>query len=363
MTESGFTIFYLLALAALGAAFGSFGNVVIWRLPRGESVSHPPSHCPRCGHAVRWYDNIPVVSWLVLRGRCRDCAEPISARYPLVESLSALLWVSAGLRFGFSVATAWAVLLFYVLMVLSFIDLDTRRLPNALVATLAVGGLVGVAVTSLTGRLAAPLVGYGLLDWRGTAWSVALVGALLGAGVALLIASVYRMARGRAGMGLGDVKLLGALGIFLGPLVLLAFFMAAVIGAVAGVFTIIRARRSEPVAQEVSADQIVVTEAYPDTWVSAEPAGSGTIDPAAALARDTAGDGVGPVAGGVATATGDTLPEVPEERDGDESDDDFTIPAAASLPFGPFLAAAAVVTVLWGPWMLSAYLRFAGVSG
>ena len=328
--------FFLVVLTLLGAAFGSFANVVIWRFPRGESVSHPPSHCPRCGHEVRWFDNIPVVSWLVLRGRCRDCGEPISARYPLVEATSAGLWLAAGLRFGPSAAAAWAIVLFYLLLILSFIDLDIRRLPNALVGALAGAGLIGVAVSQVTGLVTCPLVGLGLPGLLGAPWLGALAGVVLGAGVSLLIALVYQAVRRRPGMGMGDVKLLGALGLFLGPLVMLAFMIATVFGAVVGIGAMILAPPKEGEAE--GADE-----------------GPETDDPAVSELRTGDPAAVSPEAG----------QSPPEGADGPEnaSEEDLTTPAPASVPFGPFLALGAVVTVLWGPQIVSAYLRLAGISG
>lgn len=229
----------MIALFVFGLAFGSFANVVIWRFPRGESVSHPPSACPRCSHSIRWYDNIPVVSWLVLRGRCRDCSEPISPRYPGVEALSGVLWLVAGLRWGISVQTVFAIAMFYLLLILSFIDLDTMRLPNPLVAGLAAIGLAGAAVSQFTSIEAVPLtLPSGLV--AGSPLLGSLVGALASAGVALLIAGAYSVVRKQDGFGMGDVKLLGALGLFLGPYGVLVLFFGAIMGALYGVIAGIR---------------------------------------------------------------------------------------------------------------------------
>ena len=230
---------YLTVLALFGLAFGSFANVVIWRFPRGESLSSPPSHCPRCDHPVRWYDNVPVLSWLLLRGECRDCSSRISARYPLVEFSSGLLWVLAGWKFGVTPSAAAAILMFYLLLILTFIDLDTMRLPNKIVLLLAALGLVASVVSTLSGieivpltpssqgPLAIPLVG-------------SMAGGAAGAGVSLLIAVLYQGTRGKQGFGMGDVKLLGAMGLFLGLYVLLAFFAASILGAIWGVYGMAR---------------------------------------------------------------------------------------------------------------------------
>jgi leader peptidase (prepilin peptidase)/N-methyltransferase len=239
------TWFLLTALGVFGLLFGSFANVVIWRLPRGESLSHPPSHCPRCGHALRGYDNIPVVSWIVLRGRCRDCGEPIAWRYPAVELLSAILWVAAGAAFGAGIRTVWAVAFFYLLLILAFVDLDVRRLPNVLVGALAATGLAGVFVWQFAGLPAAPLIGTAAEGLWSQPVASAALGVLLGAGVSLAIALLYGLVRGRQGLGMGDVKLLGAMGLYLGPFVLLGYLLGTLVGALAAVAAVLAGRRKE----------------------------------------------------------------------------------------------------------------------
>jgi leader peptidase (prepilin peptidase)/N-methyltransferase len=236
------TWLFLVMLGTFGLLFGSFANVVIWRYPRGESLSVPPSHCPKCGTPIRPRDNIPVVSWLLLRGRCRDCGEPISWRYPAVEALSAALWVLAGALFGMTAACAVAVVFFWTLMILAFIDLDTQRLPNAIVGGLAVVGIVAVLVSqSVVTLLAAPLVGLGASGPLAQPAVAALVGALLGIGISMGVAGVYSLVRQRAGMGFGDFKLLAVMGLFTGPYVLLAIFFASLIGTFVGLWAARRA--------------------------------------------------------------------------------------------------------------------------
>ena len=238
------TWFWPMSLGLFGLLFGSFANVLIWRFPRGESVAFPGSHCPKCDHPIRWYDNVPLVSWLVLRGRCRDCGTAISARYPLVELLSGVLWAVAGIRFGVTAQSVVCAAFFYILLVLTFIDLDTFRLPNAIVATLAVAGAVGAVVSQVTGIALVPLaVGSGA-GWMGQPLVAAAVGAALGAGLSGGVAALYGRVRGRTGLGLGDVKLLGAMGIFLGPYVLLALFAGSALGAVIGLVDAARSRES-----------------------------------------------------------------------------------------------------------------------
>ena len=192
----------LLVLAALlGLAVGSFVNVVIWRVPRGESVVHPPSGCPRCGHPVRPRDNVPVLSWLLLRARCRDCGEPISGRYPLVEALTAALFVAVTARSLAMTDGLWALpaslYLVSIGVALAFIDLDTHRLPNAIV-------LPAYPVSLLLLGLAA----------AGTGDGPALLRAALGGAAMFLFYLVLVLVAPRS-MGLGDVKLAGVLGLHL----------------------------------------------------------------------------------------------------------------------------------------------------
>ncbi len=233
--------FVPVSLAFFGLLFGSFANVVIWRVPRGESIVSPGSRCPACGHPVRWYDNVPIASWLVLGGRCRDCGAPISGRYPLVELLSGVLWASAALRFGPSWRTVACVVLFYLLLILAFIDIDTRRLPNVLVGVLAGLGLVGAAFSQLTEAGMVPLVGAARAGVFAMPLVASLAGAVLGMGLSGGIAGAYGALRGRSGLGAGDVKLLGAMGLFIGGYVLVALFAGSLVGAIAG---IVGARRS-----------------------------------------------------------------------------------------------------------------------
>jgi leader peptidase (prepilin peptidase)/N-methyltransferase len=220
----------------LGLLIGSFLNVVVWRLPRGESLSHPGSACPRCGHTIRWFDNVPVISWLVLRGRCRDCSEPISARYPLVELAIGLffagvyVWMLSGAA-PEAVSTSTPALLVALLgflylaaitVALALIDLDTHTLPNRIVLpAYIVGAVILLAASALSG------------DW----------GALLRAviGMAAMFAAYLVMALAYpGGMGLGDVKLAGVLGLFLAwtgwGALLVGAFAAFVLG---GLFSVV----------------------------------------------------------------------------------------------------------------------------
>jgi len=226
--------YFTLSMGLFGLLFGSFANVVIWRVPRKESIARPGSHCPGCDAPIAWYDNIPVVSWLVLRGRCRHCHKPIALRYPLVEAASGALFVAAALVWGPGARALFGAALFWFLLALSLIDLEHMRLPNPLVGTLAAIGLGGALVSQLAGAHIVPLTPFGGTGIMAHPLALALIGATLGGGVPAIIALVYGALRGKSGFGMGDVKLLGALGIFLGPYVLVTFFVASLLGAVGG---------------------------------------------------------------------------------------------------------------------------------
>ncbi|MEP7028286.1 MAG: prepilin peptidase [Candidatus Eisenbacteria bacterium] len=214
--DAAFTPGAYVFLFVLGLCLGSFLNVVIHRLPRGESLAWPPSACPACGHAIRPFDNVPVISWLLLSGRCRDCAAPISPRYLLVELGAGVLLPGLALVLGPRVALVPAAVFALALLAIALIDLDHRIIPDEL----SVGGLViGLAARGFT--------------WDGLL--AGLIGALVGAGSLYLVALGYRRATGVEGLGGGDVKLAGMIGAFLGwPGVFLTIFSAALAGSLLG---------------------------------------------------------------------------------------------------------------------------------
>lgn len=201
---------------AFGAAVGSFLNVVIYRVPLGLSVVSPPSHCPSCDSKIAPLRNIPIVSYLLLKGRCGDCGAGISARYPLVEALTALFFTALWWRFG-----PGAELVFYCLfaagvVAMIFIDIDHKIIPDSI----SLGGIV---------------VGFASSFFTPLGWTASLIGMALGAGSLLSVAVAYWLVTKREGMGMGDVKLLGAIGAFLGwEAVLFTIFMASVSGALLG---------------------------------------------------------------------------------------------------------------------------------
>ena len=206
--------------AIVGAAFGSFLNVVIYRLPRGESLVSPPSRCPHCGHALSPLENIPVISWIALRGCCRSCGESIAVRYPLVELLTAALFALAALEFGASFQTLAVCVLAAFLITVTFIDLEHLLIFDSLAIPAAAAGLL-----------------FAILERR---LVVALEGGLVFGG---LLGVLYLVTRGR-GLGLGDVKMAGAIGLFLGYPVSLAVAVGAfVIGAALAVPVLISRKR------------------------------------------------------------------------------------------------------------------------
>lgn len=256
-------------MAVLGLAFGSFANVVIWRFPRGESLSHPPSRCPACEAPIRWRDNVPVFSWIALRGRCRECGARISPRYPIVESVSALLFLVAAVEFGPTARAAFAAAFFYLLLVLSAIDLDTYRLPNPIVGLTAAIAVTGAVAASILGMRIVPLADYG--GWLTSPLAAALVGAVASGGVALALASAYAAVRKREGFGMGDVKLLAAIGLFLGPYSVFVLFFASVIGAVVGVLRAIRdgegLTKAYPFGPFLALAAVIVALVGADVWL------------------------------------------------------------------------------------------------
>jgi leader peptidase (prepilin peptidase)/N-methyltransferase len=216
----------LVVLGLFGLIVGSFLNVCIGRLPAGESVVFPGSRCPSCRGAIAWYDNVPVVSYLVLGGRCRACRASISIRYPITEVLTAAAFVVQGLAVGPDLVLLVQRLVFTAMLIVLFgTDAETQRLPNVITIP---GIVVGLAFSMVT--LPGPVD--------------SLLGIALGGGVLLAIRWGWKRATGVDGMGLGDVKMLAMIGAFLGwRLVIVVLFLSSVVGAVAGIaLTVARGR-------------------------------------------------------------------------------------------------------------------------
>lgn len=229
-----------------GIAIGSFLNVCIYRIPRRESIIFPNSHCPRCGVRIRPYDNVPLLSYLWLRGKCRSCVNPISLRYPLVELMTGIAFYVCAEVWHFSSPTLVNSLFLCIIIALVFIDYDHQILPNVITFPGILAGLIlcpfqsdtlfrGDLVSLYFASVLRPDKPDVLLPWIGS-----FLGALVGGGILHLVATVYLWARKRQGMGMGDVKMMAMVGAFLGwRLAFLTIFAGSLLGSFAGIFLIL----------------------------------------------------------------------------------------------------------------------------
>lgn len=220
MLEAAVAVFVFVA----GAMIGSFLNVCIYRLPLGQSIVFPASHCPKCGHKIAPYDNIPLLSYLILRGKCRGCGSRISPQYPAVEfvtaALTAMLWV----RFGLSADFFLFFLFCASLVVITFIDLEHQIIPDVI-------SLPGIGIGLAASFFIEDLVTGGVLGWKSS-----VIGILVGGGSLFLVAWGYQLLTKKEGMGGGDIKLLAMMGAFLGwksiPFII---FFSSLTGSIIGV--------------------------------------------------------------------------------------------------------------------------------
>jgi leader peptidase (prepilin peptidase)/N-methyltransferase len=211
----------IVVFTLFGLMVGSFLNVCIYRLPRRESIVFPASRCTACGEEIRWYQNIPVVSWLLLRGKCASCGERISIVYPLVELLTGALFAAHVAIFGLELLLVPRLIFASGLIVLAFIDLRHRILPNPI----TLGGTV---------------VGFLFSLFLSPGWLSSLIGVLIGGGLLFAIGEIYMKLRGIEGMGMGDVKMLAMIGAFLGwPGVLVTLVLSSMSGAIVGIILLV----------------------------------------------------------------------------------------------------------------------------
>jgi len=239
-------VLFGLVIFFFGLAFGSFLNVCIHRIPRGESIVFPGSACPKCKSAIRAYDNIPLLSWLILRGRCRQCQAAISPRYPMVELLVGLLWLACYAQFGLSLGTLKYCVFSFLIVGLVFIDAEWKLLPDTLTLS---GLLIGIffsllaPVNDLLMRVVPAMLTmpHNLqASWRLLSLADSLLGAAVGASFIYGVGFIYLHARGVEGMGLGDVKLMAMVGAFLGiKLTVITIFAASLVGSLFGLWTIL----------------------------------------------------------------------------------------------------------------------------
>jgi leader peptidase (prepilin peptidase)/N-methyltransferase len=224
MIEEVPPVVLLVFVTAFGAIVGSFLNVCIYRLPLGKSVVWPASACPRCSRALAWYENIPVLSYLALGGRCRTCHVGITLQYPIVEALTASLFALAWWQYGPTPLLASRLVFGCALIVLFAIDLEHQLLPNAIT-------LPGIAI------------GFVFSVFTEPGWVASLIGIVAGGGVLYGIAEAYYRVRREEGLGMGDVKMLAMIGAFVGwKLMLVALMMASLSGSLIGVVVIARGR-------------------------------------------------------------------------------------------------------------------------
>ena len=205
-----------MVVGLLGLCVGSFLNVCIYRVPLGKSLLRPPSHCPSCSRQLRWFENVPVVGWLALGGRCRTCGARISVEYPFVEALTAAIFVWAWWQFGWGWLFVSRVLFGCSMVVLFFIDLHHQILPNVITVPGIVAGFL-----------------FSFVNPPG--WVSSLIGLVIGGLIPLVVAEAYLRIRGDEGLGMGDVKMLAMIGAFLGwQLTLLTLVLSSFLGSFVG---------------------------------------------------------------------------------------------------------------------------------
>lgn len=235
------TVIVAIFIFLFGLCVGSFLNVVIYRLPKKESVVKPPSHCPKCTHQLVWWENIPLLSYLILRGKCRKCKEKISLQYPLVEFTTSLLFLFVWLKFDFSWTALAALFFVTILIVVAVIDIHEQIIPNRIIVPAILAGLVLFVLSGLLNAKFVPLIKAETLY----VWLQPLVGFLVGGGFLLAVALVKE-----EGMGGGDIKLAAFMGLFLGWYVVLAMFIGFLTGAIVGLSLILLKKkgRKEPIS-------------------------------------------------------------------------------------------------------------------
>lgn len=308
LIHSGFPWFFPAVAFVFGACIGSFLNVCIYRIPANKSVVTPGSHCA-CGQPVRWYDNIPIFSWLVLRGRARCCGRPFSVRYPAIELLTALLFLTCALEFGPGKALC-AMLFVAMLVAASFIDIDHMIIPDRFsIGGAVIGVVLALAVPALHGRAASPAMDptFGFMLASINSGTDALLGLFVGSALVLWIGLLAEVVLRKEAMGFGDVKLLGCIGAFVGwKGAVFSVFGGAILGVFATlVWLVFRGRGALPE--------------------------SSLVQPAAAAATVSAS-----IAVEADAPSGEASPGL----------------MGMPVPFGPMLSAAGVIYLLWAhPWV------------
>lgn len=321
----------LYILSALGGlVVGSFLNVCIYRLPRGEFFSKSRSFCPNCKSPIKAYDNIPVLSYIILRGKCRSCGERISPRYPLVELLTCALWVGNYAAFGLDGMTIVYDITVAVLIVAAFVDLDTFEIPDSGIVTLLILGAITFA------------------PFGGVSWQDKLIGCVC-VSVPMLIVCLF------GGMGFGDVKLYFVLGLLLGwKKILVVFLLSVVLGAAVSVVYLVIKRR-----KAAADDSIENSGEQDEERCSVDFSDAGRADDAKVVAvgeereetfvEDKSEEGQASAVGEVSDVSDEDDDPLPKSKKG------------SVVPFGPFIALATVVTLYVGDALISIYARLLGL--
>lgn len=325
------TLYFLSALA--GLAIGSFLNVVIYRLPKGTFFSKARSFCPKCGAPIKAYDNIPVISYLILKGKCRNCHASISPRYPLIEALNCILWVVNFAVYGISWMTLVYDVLVSVLIVVAMIDFDTFEIPDSSNITILLLGLVTFFPIS------------------GVSWQSKLIGCVC-ISLPMLILALF------GGMGLGDVKLYFVLGLLFGwQKILVIFLISVVVGGIFSiVYMIVRKRKEQNEVDSEEEKKLsdtavgnAETSSEDKTSDCAENNAEGEKETSVIIADDKS----------IASEDGAQKPETfacdeaQNDKKEDEAEDE--VPAGKAIPFGPFIALATLITVYLGDLIIKGY--------
>lgn len=356
------TLYILSALT--GLAIGSFLNVCIYRLPRGEFFSRARSYCPKCSAPIRARDNIPLISYIVLRGKCRSCGQPISPRYPVVEALTAALFIANFAYFGVHPLTIVWDIAVCALITAAFIDLDTFEIPDSAILVLLVLGAVTFA------------------PFGGVSWQDKLIGCAC-VSVPMLIVCLL------GGMGFGDVKLYFVLGLLLGwQKTLVLFLFSAVLGAAGSLIVVAVRKRKAASEGEDAADNIPESSTDPDMVTDESTDHDRVTDESTdpyAISEDTTNSDmmrgettdIDALARNVAKIEQTSEEDIPSDKnrgkariffkrrgeEGEEREDAFTRAAkrGSAVPFGPFIALATVVALYGGDAIISFYARILGL--
>ena len=325
------TLYIFSALA--GLAIGSFLNVVIYRLPKGTFFSKARSFCPKCGAPIKAYDNIPVISYLILKGKCRNCHASISPRYPLIEAFNCILWVVNFAVFGISWMTLVYDVLVSVLIVIAMIDFDTFEIPDSSNITILLLGLVTFFPIS------------------GVSWQSKLIGCVC-ISVPMLILALF------GGMGLGDVKLYFVLGLLFGwQKILVIFLISVVVGGIFSIVYMIVRKRKEQNEVDFEEEKKLSDTAVGNAETSSEDKTDSCPENNSEAEKETsviiADDK------SIASEDGAQKPETfacdeaQNDKKEDEAEDE--VPAGKAIPFGPFIALATLITVYLGDLIIKGY--------